>query len=524
MDKSLLLFLVFSLSSFADFIPLHQSSREAPLAYQRLPLVWQVGDLFNGKQQEKILKSIFQIWTPNKAWAFALRSLIYKSDGPLELLVLPPKNQMLPIPSFVIKGGHRGQQNEVAEYLQQLIKKTLESIQGANVDWLKFKRRQENGLLIDQAFLLGHMTIVVSKKTFYFYFSQKNKDLYKDFTNKNKENIERGLETTKDDLLLFLDLNLLQKFYEPFLKNFSPALYRQFGTYGMFDMERLFGYTSGRKQDFSLHLSANWKSKTKSIWPAIKATKNNSQVFLPRNSDFSGAFKFPSLSQSSFLGILELIAPKEKVKSPAYHRFYQSLGHSVSFTWSERSMSPIFMLSLKDVKKFEREFSNIFRPYVNISKEIAKGVNVTHLRWGENTISYMIKDSKLYFSPLLHGLRDYQSKEQVVRKQGNLFEMTYPLEGRVRDSYYTMLHFILQAHVLSKKGVNPNDFPAFSLLPIQDGKWQGLGKIKLQNDKEKFYLKIEQPYGLPGLLSGIKMKSAGYMYFISLLSLTANSF
>ena len=60
-------------------------------------------------------------------------------------------------------------------------------------------------------------------------------------------------------------------------------------------------------------------------------------------------------------------------------------------------------------------------------------------------------------------------------------------------------------------------------MSVKERQWSGQGSLKISRSKEVIDLDWKQPFGLPGLVSGVKLPSSSWVYFLSLASLTSNS-
>lgn len=520
----LFIFINFSLGWASD-VALHQYVKEKPLLYKRIPLVWDRSDVFTEIQTEKIVQGILTPLTKPNKHGIAIRNFSRSLKHKLEFMVIEPGSTMIPIPGMAIAGHFKGKKETFAQYTMELIRESLATIQGSSADWLKFNKVADPKRLVYKTFLLGHLWIVIENSSFKLVFSQSNPKFIEQFLKPlhPKNRIENNTQITSQDLFLYGNVTRALIYYEPLLKNFDAKLYSNLMNQGVLNLRELKLFSTGSSEEFSMKFSFNWDPKKPVWWRNFLKTDPKQKLFIQKDTKFNGVFKLPQLQKHDFSKILSVFFPKEFIKAPIYIRLYQSLGNQISFSWPKNSVTPVFKAPLRNVKAFNKEMMNLLKLHARVMVERKNGREYNHIQWGTNTLSYYIENNHVYFSPLLHGLLDF--KDQTVPFSTPYHaKVNYPSEGSFNQAYYAMVHFTLQAFVALKTGVNPNDFPAFSDTKLNSKNWKSISTIDLEGKKDQFSITWNQPYGLPGLISGANIPASAYISFLSLLSLTLNSF
>jgi hypothetical protein len=504
---------------------LHQYIEESPLVYARVPLSWQKNQIFSPLQNQKLTESILRATTKPGKLGYALRMVLSSMRDELEFMMIGRKEW--PIPGLILRGKIEANGEKFAQGLMSVLRESLAIHQNRpNMDWIKFKKKEHKTKLIYKTYVLfWHVWIIVDKNEFTIMSTPNDPkfDRLLDKKLRDKSVLESDVQTLNDDLFVYCDFAQATKFYQAVMKDFAVDIYKFAMAFDLFNIDKLKIYSKGAGSDFSVNAKLSWDKKTRVWWQTFADQNKNSSIYSDTESDFSGFLKIPVLKQNEFNRLFYALSPKNAIKGPAYFRLYQSLGSHLNFSWSHLAVSPVFRLELKNQKSFNKELINILKLYTKISVEKEGKKEYTHIVWGENTVSYYVEGNVLYFSPLLHGLKDKKQTYTKVNKS-EFSLINYPSKGNITNAYYAMIHLILQAFIVSKKGVDPNDFPAFSQTNLVNKNWSKTSSLAIDIQSETMTVSWKQPYGLAGLLAGSNIPSSAYISFFTLLLLTVNSF
>jgi len=522
---SILSFFFLQTLVFSEEAVLHQYIKESPLLYARIPFSWQKNQIFSEIQNEKVSTSVLRALTEPGKLGQAIRQILNASQNGIEFMVIGKKEW--PIPGLVLSGKYKGDAENFAQKTMVILRESLAIHEGVNMDWIKFKKKAHKTKLIYKTYVMfWHVWIILDNGKYKIMSSPNDPkfNLMVEKTQRERKVLEGDCDTKLDDFFLYGDFAQATSFYQAVMKDFAPDIFNLCIAYDVFKFDKLKIFSDGSGVDFSLKSKLTW-NKGKRVWWQSFADQSpkNKSLTLDSKTKFTGFMKLPNLKQNEFNRIFYAVSPKSSIKGPAYYRLYQSLGKQISFSWSHLSIAPVFRVELKNAKNFNKELRNIIRIYAKVNVEKVGKKEYTHILWGDNTVSYYIENNILYFSPLLHGLTDYEN-ENISEKSDLFTHIRYPSKGNVTNAYYSMIHLILQAFILNKKGVNPNDFPAFSQTTISKATWDTLSSFKIELESETMNMTWQQPYGLPGLLAGSNVPSSAYISFFTLLSLTINSF
>jgi hypothetical protein len=260
-------------------------------------------------------------------------------------------------------------------------------------------------------------------------------------------------------------------------------------------------------------------TNTKGKWNLLSSAQK-ANVQYPSAGEFKGSLLWPSLSATDWyhcFEVLSFVPIKERKK---YAELFKIVSGPLAFSWSETSIAPVISIMLSDAKAFEATLSKIMAPKGRIAKE--SGTNLRHILWEQNSVSYMIEGKKLTFSPLIQSLRDLRSNGETTT-QSELIRVEYPLAGSLSGNYYTLMNLSLQGIVSTGAALDPKVFPPFSQLNVKERSWVGEGSFELFRNKQVLEMVWNQPFGLPGLVGGVKLPSSSWLNFLSLAYLTSNS-
>ncbi|MBF0196435.1 MAG: hypothetical protein HQL32_01935 [Planctomycetes bacterium] len=503
---------------------LYEKTQDDVLAYLRVPLPWRTPSSLSPAQKTKIYQGFVSPSFPRGKAGYAARQLMQFVDSPLEILIHPPSNKLIPAPSSVMRLAHNGQKEEVALLMQKFLKAELAMYLG-NMDWVKFKRTEEKGKLIDFVYFMGYLWIETDPRYVNLYFSYteaKFREKVNSFAGKGHA-FEKNLGTKNDDLFVHLNIKAVLGSYGEILKGFFAQGTSMLDDMGITAMNHINLYTAGEDENFSFNARGEFASEdTKFIWSDVQSPAKEQLYAVPEQATFWGAMHLPKIKISSMRKLLSLLAPKEQKNYLAWHRLFTSLGNGLTFGWSERDVAPIIVLELKDSKTFMKEFKPLMGPGVKLTSETTQGRAYTHAMWKGSALSFYIEGKYLYFSPMLHTLRDFSGKTRQEKSQ-YLVALDAPQVGNSKAAYYSLLHLLLNAYQNAHKTIDPNEWPAFSATSQKEKNWQKKGELRVGVGKEKFEVILNQPYGLPGFLAGLDVNSASYINFFSLLSLTAGT-
>jgi len=514
----LLGFLLLSSSWAWSFTPIHRQVAESPLLYLRCPILWDRPEL-SDLQQDKLAMVLLESLTKPGKTGHAMRELVGSLKGQFEFIALPPENRFLPMPGLALRVGFKGSQEEIAKKIQSLIIVMVEEFQGSPADWLKFKRTVEGDVITDTAFLLGRVTLVVEKNQFTLYFSQSNPAFLKTFEAQSKVDIEADQAAKNNDFFLHADVEKSLSFYKEWMQRVDPSMLNDLTKWGLVDFKHITLWTEGESESFQLKALAELTDDLESNWSLLSGAQKASAQF-PDSGDFKGSMLWPKLNSTQWLKVFDLLGTIAPAQKNNYAELFQMISGPIAFAWQQKSIAPIISIELTEAKNFESSLSKAIAPTAKITKEA--GSDLRHVLWGANSVSYKIEGNRLTFSPLLQALRDLKTGGEKM-EQSDLIQIVYPLEGRVSGNYYTLMHLVLQSVVNSGKAMDPKAFPAFSGLNLSDRTWNGKGVFELSRSKQILKMNWKQPFGLSGLVSGVKLPSFNWVYFLSLASLTAKS-
>ena len=510
---------------FSEEAVLHQYIKESPLLYARIPFSWQNNQIFSKSQNEKVSTGVLRALTKPGKLGQAIRQILNASQNGIEFMAIGKKEW--PIPGLILSGKYSGDAENFAQKIMVILRESLAIHQGVNMDWIKFKKKNHKTKLIYKTYVMfWHVWIIMDNGKFKIMSSPNDPkfNLMVEKTQRERNILESGSQTKLEDFFVYCDFTQATSFYQAVMKDFVPDLFNICIAYDIFKFDKLKIYSHGSGVDFSIKSQLSWKKDKRVWWQSFAdQSQNNKSIIKDSQTEFTGFMKLPNLKLNEFNRIFYAVSPKSSIKGPAYYRLYQSLGKQLSFSWSNLSISPVFRVDLKNAKNFNKELSNIIRMYARINVEKEGKKQYTHIIWGENTVSYYIEDNFLYFSPLLHGLKDFDNIN-ISEKTPFFSRINYPSKGNVTNAYYSMIHLILQVFIINKKAVNPNDFPAFSQTTISQAAWDEVSSFKIDLNSETMDMTWQQPYGLPGLIAGSNVPASAYISFFTLLSLTINSF
>lgn len=501
-----------------SFSPIHQEVDQTPLMYLRLPILWDRPELLE-TQKTHLTTALLQALTkPGKA-GYAQRQIMSSLNGAIEVMALPPENKFLPMPGLALRASFSGSQDEMAKRVQNLIIACVEDFQGTPADWLKFKRSVDKGVITDSAFLLGRITLITEKNRFTLLFSQSNPNFPEKFKAKAKQNIEAEQASQQKDLALFIDIATAYSSYKEWLERFAKPELLSLKQAGIVDLESLSLWSEGSGQAFSLKGKVELGSNNKAKWNLLSSAKK-ANVKFPDTGKFKGSLLWPALSASDWyhcFEVLTFIPAKDRKK---YAELFKIISGPVAFSWKETSIAPVISAGLTDAKAFEATLSKVIAPKGRLAKE--SGTSTRYIQWGQNSVSYKIEGKELTFSPLIQSLRDMGSSGESMA-QSQLIKVEYPLAGSLSGNYYSLMHLSLQGVISTGAALDPKVFPPFSQLNVKERSWVGQGSFELFRNKQALEMVWNQPFGLPGLVGGVKLPSSSWLNFLSLAYLTSNS-
>lgn len=499
--------------------PIHQQVAESPLMYMRIPVLWDRPEL-NQMQEKNLSSAIMNVLTEPGKQGNAVREVVAQLKGSIEFLALPPSNRFLPVPGLALRASYTGSPEDMANKIQKLIISSVETIQGTSADWLKFKRTVKGTTITDAAFLLGRMTLVTEPDQFTLYFSQSNPEFPKLFTAKSKLDIEAGKASKHEDAVLYVDVEKSMSFYKDWLAKVAKPTLDEMERLGIVDLKKIELWTEGESESFKTKGRVELNNVTTSRWGQLSSAQK-ANVEFPDSGSFKGAMLWPKLKSTEWMNHLSLFKTMKASDKALYAKLFESVQGPVSFSWVKSSIAPLISMQLSSSKNFELTLAKILSPIGGkITKEA--GTSIRNVIWKNNSVSYKIDGNKLTFSPLLQALRDQKSSSDSS-VQSQLVNVEYPLEGQVSGNYYSIMHLVIQMAVGANKAMDPKVFPPFSSMSIKDRAWSAEGSLQIVRDKNHIELSWNQPFGLPGLLSGVKLPSSSWLYFLSLASLTSNS-
>jgi hypothetical protein len=501
-----------------SFTPIHQEVQDSPLLYLRVPILWDRPELSQTQKTHLTTALLQSLTKPGKA-GYAQRQALSLLKGSIEVMALPPENKFLPMPGLALRASFSGSQDEMAKRLQNLIIACVEDFQGTPANWLKFKRSVDKGVITDSAFLLGRITLMTERDRFTLLFSQSNPSFPEKFKAKAKQNIEAGQASQEKDFAMHIDIGSSYSYYKEWLQRFAKPQLMSLSQAGLIDLQTLKLWSEGDGQSFRLKGKVDLGTNTKGKWNLLSSAQK-ANVQYPSAGEFKGSLLWPSLSATDWyhcFEVLSFVPIKERKK---YAELFKIVSGPLAFSWSETSIAPVISIMLSDAKAFEATLSKIMAPKGRIAKE--SGTNLRHILWEQNSVSYMIEGKKLTFSPLIQSLRDLRSNGETTT-QSELIRVEYPLAGSLSGNYYTLMNLSLQGIVSTGAALDPKVFPPFSQLNVKERSWVGEGSFELFRNKQVLEMVWNQPFGLPGLVGGVKLPSSSWLNFLSLAYLTSNS-
>lgn len=515
LSMGLFAFVMTPLQSAPSWKPLTDQTSKKPLAYLRSPLPWQ-GLLGEEKLLSAWKAALLDKVIPKTVLGKASREVLMRVQSSMEFLVLPPANRFLPIPSMVVSMDMSGG-DERKNLLEQWVIATMSQIQGSPATWLKFKDvpSDKAGRQIREVFLPGGRCWVQleGKRVTLFYSS--DMDFLESFemAESEKNPGAPGLTLTREDFQWMVQPQAAFSFYDGWLKRAAKPMHQAYLSSSWSKVKSFEVHTEGQGPNFKAFGSLKWSPSKDSLFALLP--KRAKKVELLKGG-FRGSVMLPALNAESWSHQLPKLLLATMPNLPSL----LSSIEDVSFVWSEKNVSPIMKLVVKDAKSFDAGLSSILGSKVIRTKE----GRWHHLSWGENRLSYQVEGTSIWFSPLRHALQDMGQKEALLSGERPELWVEYPLSGRLSGNHYSLMHLYLQLALLKGKGLNPNFYPAFAEQKVKDVHWKGMGGLELTVGEDRLDLRWSQPYGLSGLMGGIQLQSSSWAYFLSLLQLTKHSF
>lgn len=496
--------------------PLYQSCTEKPLLYLRASWPWK-----SLLPQPLDLRAWKQAWLnracPDSSLGQAVKNFLVEVDSPLELALLPPANRFLPIPSMVMRFETVGKAHSMA--VESLVVNVLSQIQGSPATWLKFKvvEPRRKGSTLKEVFLPGGRLWIECEGTLCsVYYSSRL-----DFMDSFKGGVPHLDDGLKEDASFFVRPRAAFSYYDGWLKRVAKPFHQAYVGSDAYHVDELSASSKGR--DSEAQVALKLKVLDHEGLSVFKSWQTRPQSMDLGEGDFRGALSFPDakvLRQLPWLNSGSLGA----LLKPWWDVIEN--GSQLGFSWSENQLAPDVRLRLKQSDLFEKSLKSLLGSGVHWS---TSGV-LKQVSWGRQSLNYITKGKDVYFSPLPQALLDVRASElssaarTSVLNSDEVLWVKYPLSGRSSGQHYTLMKLLLHASEAWGLALDPRDYPAFSSMAQPDQVWQGEGVLKIKVQKNEWRLDWHQPYGFLGLAGGIKLQSSSWLYFLSLLQLTKNSF
>lgn len=512
----------------ADFAPLPACVDREPMAYLRLPLPWESSGALSRLQAENLAAGLGAT-APAGPFGLQLRRLLERLSTPLEACVYPPRSDLIPIPELVVRGRHRAPPEEFADVLQRLFLTGIGRATGLKTDGIPFQRVKEKGRVRDSVYLMAYFRFEVWDGEFTILCSQN-----KEFTGlvpsaplparaKAWAGREAAWKSGPDDLVLHADLAQVFASYSVLLQNLAPGPWDLAKAFSL-DKARTFSLsTSGKGRDFRAETRLSWNGASPYWLSCVKGGGDKTAYTRIKGAPLYGGLRLPELERPHLDTILGLVSPVELAKAPAWARLWKSLGETCSVSWNPRFPAPVFFLTLADPEVFDKELENLLRPWVRFAREGDGKRRFTYILWKGASLGYCVEGKLLAFSPLIHPLRDLPSAGTETYAETAALHLRYPQELRTEEVYYATALAVCQAIAASGRPVDPSIFPPFGSLRAEAREFKETAEVRLAVADADWTLAWSQPYGVPGLLAGTAMRSAGWASFLSLLSLTWSS-
>jgi hypothetical protein len=466
------------------------------------------------QKSERWRDALLSAWFPGYE-GFAVRSILRQAQGPLELLVLPPEQSFLPLPSFVL--GVQGTGQELLDGIKQLVVAVVSSVQKSKATWLRFKRSEEKGRVVHEAFFLGgRLWIVEEKAAFRLCYSSRS-----DFLKKwglGSFDCEKGLGTSHADAVLYMDVERGERFFGAWLGRVVPQAYLSWKDSAYRGVSKWRLWTQGHSENWGMRMKADLSASVSS--PLHQINNGSLKLPFPAAASFFGRVALPEWDlkqwrQFSFGG-RKFLPPEWLLKALGL------LDSNVTFAWPSGDPAPLISCRVKSKQSFDQELEKTLPKAVVLGR--AGSSDLRTVKWGRNELSYRLGGDRLLFSPLLYPLLDTEG-EQVLRElEPSFLSVSYPCSSSLKGRHYTLGALLLQLSSRSKAPMSPNDFPAFRALAVGDEVWTGRAVLRCWRDRDCIGLEWRQPYGPLGLFSGLKLQSSSLIYFLSLCNLTYRSF
>lgn len=526
---ALALALALQAAAGAEFAPLPDRATKAPIAYARIPLPWRTSGALNPVQQERLVTGLCGAMGLPGMLSHAVPRLLSLTDSPIEIVVLPP-GEGLGVPDVAARGFHHGDREEIAGLLKSIFLSVLAMQTRQDASGLQFQRVKTDKTVQDtMTLLLLSFRITVDDSSYAFICSGR-----RDFPNfapvtagekpAKWAQKESGWGTRPDDLVLYADIAEILRAYAAVLAKAYPLmrLPEKISALSLDQCRSLAVYSSGSGESFSLRAELQW-NPGKHLWSSLKPGTAKTAYPAQKDASFRGGLVAPRLDEKHLEALLGLVSPEEKAKAPVYRRIQDQLGESCSFSWHPKAAAPIFFMQVKDGAAFDRELENLLATRARFAREKSGDRQFTHVLWKGSSLSYLVEKDLIVFSPLIHALRDMPRDRGSFQQGELLLSMEYPFEGSREQMYYSLVVAACQAVVSTRGVVDPAMFPAFSSLQASGGAWKGTAGLRVSADANGLRAVWNHPYGLPGLLSSLNLRSSDYISFLSLLSLTWSS-
>jgi hypothetical protein len=494
-----------------------------PLAYVRSPLPWAELDGASPKVRDVWVSALVDTVIPQSGLGKSVQPILKRLDSSLELLVLPPANRFLPIPSMVISFDMNGTEKDRQVLLQKLVVAGLSEIQGSPATWLKFKDPVEvpkKGAYTEVFLPGGRFWIHIWEERVTLLYSS-NMDFLNVFIKGLDKTSESSLREEGDlnfrkSMAFFAKPMHAFSFYDGWLKRVAPPFYEAYQKSWLSKVKSIELESQGEGRDFAMVGALKLSEAFEELRFDV------SSPFVVRDADFWGGFKVPEMDANALANALKGLKPfkRHRLGQSGAALLAQVLGgmEQVNFSWSEAEVAPILRGKWNDLKWLQSPL------FSSLGVRMQRNGNEVRASWGRNSLVGRIEGSWLIMSPLVHGLKDSRGASTLEKKSSDVMTLFYPLEGSKAGIHYTKMHFFAQTFRQNGRPIDPSLYPSFSEMGVKDELWKGVGQLSLTWKGDGLQLRWDQPHGPWGLLGGIKLQSASWFYFLSLIELTRNSF
>ncbi len=480
------------------------------LAAIRLPIVW-ADEALSIEQSQRLGQEVGNQFLGAQASYQPIRQLIPMLAGQIEVQVLEPADVKLkPVPPFLIQGSHRGDPALVCSLIQQSFLAVIESATGQSMSWLKFNpEKTEEGLYVVKTyFAFFHVRVQVDARRYQIAFSTDPTYAWLKQIVADKTNSEISLKPSR-----------IWQIYESFIRQFLPSHVPLMHLLGCESIRELrFENTSGGI-NYEWKGSIQFEKQKTGLWAKMVSNSQPAQVVAELPDQVALLhLPIPRLNRSD---LEPWVGPAWAI---LWERMLLNCGATLSIYWPQKLPAPVFVLPVSSTEEFHKNVQALLGVGIKTANEKEGELSeIKHIFWRGGTLSYRLRAKQVEFSPLLHTLLDAPTPPAMKKSEERLL-FTSASEGDASSAYYTMALTLIQLAVATGREIDPMIFPPWKRLRTEDQHWKSQSVLRIvEKSPVVWSVQWRQPYGVWGMMAGIRQDSAFWLKFSSLLSMTVHS-